>query len=549
MPTTSTDELQKADESLPISPNRWSRVDHLSRLFYLQSCRDNLKCVAKFWLEEEAELRGHSPTSSAGAETWILGPVPVARMLRHLEHGLQSGGRPMTPSVRLRIDGRSVCRVFPFGFHEGLLYWGLQGHVWSVGTDFQGQDYRHARDEQRGPALVLGASNVSSIAATDVLSKLFCENRAVVCLIPERFRALLPIFNEIFYPLVRDRHLHFQVGGAKEGQELLRNPVFETVHLTGSLETFRKIRKENTFPQRTFTAEIGCVTPMILVPGSWTAEEVAYHARHLVSILLINGGYNCVTPQVLLLGKNWAQKNDFLAAVRGELAKAATRDDKFPNAAEKRRSWRADYPSGEKFGARTLVHVSPQAEERIFTEEAFCGMLACVEFEPNGAEAFLEETVTFCNERLWGDLSCNLIVDTVTRREHETAVAHAVTGLHYGTVCVNLFSGVGFVSGVTPWGSYRGGQADTGVGWVHNTFFFDRPEKSVLEGPFVPPIPPPWIKPFPHLSKVGKALFRLELEPSHRHLLQLAAAYGVSLWNRKGHRHATSRKRQGHGKP
>lgn len=511
-------------------------MDHLTRLFYLESCKLNLRRVAPFWVEEEANLRGHSHTSDAGAESWLLGPLPVARMLRYLEHGLQSGGRPLVPTLRLRIDGRSICRVFPFGFYEGAVYWGYQGHVWSVGSDLQGEDFRRARDEQRGPALVLGASNVSSICLTDVLSKLFCENRPVVCLVPKRFAAIAPLFSEIFHPLVRDRHLHFAVGGAEEGQKLLSNPLFETVHLTGSSRTYEAIQADNPFPQRVFTAELGCVTPLIIVPGPWTKKDIAYQARHLVSLLVMNGGYNCVTPQVVLLSRDWPQKEAFREAVRRELGRHSRRDDHFPGSAERRKTWRSRYPQGETFGPRTLVNVSPSAQESLFSEEAFCGMLGWTELASSAPEAFLEESVRFCNERLWGDLSCNIWVDPITRRDCEVALAHALTGLHYGTVGVNAFSGLGFVSCATPWGSYRGGRADTGNGWVHNTFFFDRPEKSVLEGPFRTSMVPAWYKPFPRLYDLGRALFELDLWPSHANLAKVAACYGLAWWKARGRR-------------
>lgn len=497
----------------------------------------NLKRIAPFWVEEEAELRGHSPGSEAGAESWFLGPIPVARCLRYLEHGLQSGGRPLVPSVRLRIDGRTICRVFPFGFQEGVMFWGYQGHVWLVGSDFQGQDYSLARDSRPGPALVLGASNVSSIAVTDVLTKLFCENRPVVCLLPKRLAPLAPLIMEVFHPLIRDRHLHFVVGGAEEGQQLLQDPVFETVHMTGFYGTYRTIIDQNTVARRTFTAELGCVTPLIVVPGHWNPRELAYQARHLVSVLTFNGGYNCLTPQVVLVAREWPQKDEFLQAVKAEMARFSRRDDHFPGASERRKEWRSRYPEGEVFGPRTLVKVSPYQREALFEEEAFCGMLGWAELNASGPEEFLNESVAFCNDTLWGDLSCGILCDPVTRRDAEVALAHALTELRYGTVGVNAFTGLGFLSSVTPWGSYRGGRSDTGRGWAHNTFFFDRPEKSVLEGPFAPRLAPPWMKPFPRLPEVGRAWFDLDLEPSQAHLARVAKAYGMALWKRRGRRY------------
>lgn len=526
--------MKQQSESQPteitISPDGWSKVDHPTRLFYLQSCRANLKRVAPFWVEEEAELRGHSPDSAGGAESWLLGPLPLARMLRYLENGLQSGGRPRVASHRLRIDGRSISRIFPYGLYEALLFWGTQAYVWSVGSELQGQEYRDSREEVQGPALVLGASNVSSICTTDVLSKLFCENRPVVCKVPPRFEALMPIFNEVFYPLVRDRHVQFVCGGADLGRQLVSDPIFDTVHLTGAASTFQALTQNNTFPERTFTAELGCVTPAIVVPGKWSTKEIQYQARHLVSVLTLNGGYNCVTPQILVLSKDWPHKEAFLTALREQLSLASQRDDHFPGAPERRVSFRESYPEGEQFGPRTLVKLDHQADELLFREESFCGMLGWVELEETAPDAFLAKAVPFCNSTLWGDLSCLMLLDPATRRTYEREVAQALTGLEFGTVSVNVWTGVAFGSCVIPWGSYRGGRDETGRGWVHNTFFFDRPEKTVMKGDFVPPVPQPWLKPFPGLYNLGKTLFELDLEPSLLRLLRLTKAYASSLW-------------------
>lgn len=488
--------------------------------------------MATFWIEEEAAIRGHLPQSEEGAESWLLGPVPLARCLRYLAHGVKSGGRPKLPSRRLRIDGRSVSRVFPHGFHEGVLYRDVEARIWSIGAELQGSRYRRARENTPGPALVLGASNVSSIAPTDLLSKLFCENRPVVCKIPTRLATLEPVFKEIFHPLIRDRHVQLLSGGPELGQALVQDPTFETVHLTGSKETYQKILEQNQFPDRTFTAELGCVTPVVIVPGPWSQKDLVYQARHLASLMTINGGYNCVTPQILVFSKGWSHKSAFLSALRAELKRFARRDDTFEGVQERRQSFRREHPKGEEFGPRTLVALEAEQPSRLFSEESFCGMLGWIELEADHPEEFMKKATDFCNHSLWGDLSCLVIVDGDTRRRYERSVAQMQTRLEYGTVALNVFPGLAFYSSTTPWGSYLDGRADTGNGWVHNNFFFDSPEKTVMEGPFIPLTPQPWVKPFPNLYRVGRALFELDIEPSGVSLAKFMRAYGGTLWRR-----------------
>lgn len=513
------------DTEIKISANRWAEVDHPTRRFYLQSCMTNLRRVASTWVKIESELRGHAPKSEEGAESWLLGPVPLARSLRYLGHGLKSGGRPRVASLRLRIDGRSISRIFPFGFHENLLFWGMQAQVWSVGSEIQGLEYRKARDSRPGPSLVLGASNVSSICATDVLHKMFNENRPVVCKIPPRFAALEKIYREVFYPLIRDGHLQFVTGGAELGQQLVKDSFFETVHVTGSHQTYQEILSASTSSRRTVTAELGCVTPCIVTPGPWTANEIRYQARHLASLLQLNGGYNCVTPQIILLAEKWPQKDEFLKALRDQLHSARRRDDRYPGSEERRNSFRESYPDAELYGPRSLIKLQADSDERLFREEAFCGMLGVVELQTETVEEFLNQATDFCNSRLWGDLSCLILIDDETRRKHERQLAHALTILQYGTVGLNVYAGLAFASSVTPWGSYRGGNQATGTGWVHNPFFFDHPEKTVIESGFLPPAPLPWIKPFKGLYDFGEVLFRLDSEPSGIHLGQVIKNY------------------------
>lgn len=524
-----------SSDVITIAPNRWSRVDLPTRLYYLQACQANLRRVSRFWVEEEAALRGHLPNSDEGAESWFLGPIPTARMLRYLINGVKSGGRPRVSSRRLRIDGRSVTRVFPHGFQEGLIYWDMEARVWSVGGKLQGANYRQARDSEPGPALILGASNVSSISITDLFSKLFCENRPAVCKLPTRLAPLKPIFEELLYPLIRDRHVQIITGDGDIGRELTEHPIFDTVHLTGSCDTYRRLREQNRYPERTFTAELGCVTPCLVVPGAWSQKELEYQARHLASLLVFNGGYNCVTPQVVVVAKDWPYKNMFYKALRSELEYHRDRDDIYPGAQERREQFRKLYPDRETFGPRTLVRLDPDTPTKLFEEESFCGMLGWVELDVQGPKEFLRRATTFCNEKLWGTLSCLLLMDTETRAIHERTVAQTLARLRYGTVGLNVYTGVAFASAVTPWGSYADGSSDTGKGWVHNTFFFDRPEKTVLEGSFVPSLPQPWIKPFSGLSKVGPALFELELEPNGVRFFRLQKTYLKTLLKMRHH--------------
>ena len=162
-------------------------------------------------------------------------------------------------------------------------------------------------------------------------------------------------------------------------------------------------------------------------------------------------------------------------------------------------------------------------------------MIGWTELPSSDTETFLNRAAQFCNGQLWGDLSCLILVDSKTRCLMERKLAQTITELQYGTVALNIYAGLAFASGVTPCGSYLNGKADTGTGWVHNSFFFDKPEKTVMEGPFIPSTPQPWVQPFPNLYGVGQAMFELDLEPNLTHMSKFLKIFGKSFLLRKSY--------------
>jgi len=79
-------------------------------------------------------------------------------------------------------------------------------------------------------------------------------------------------------------------------------------------------------------------------------------------------------------------------------------------------------------------------------------------------------------------------------RDHD-AVERAVADLRYGAIGVNVWHALAFVMGTTSWGAYPGHlptDIQSGSGVVANALMFDRPQKSVVRGPFRSRPKPPW---------------------------------------------------------
>ena len=110
---------------------------------------------------------------------------------------------------------------------------------------------------------------------------------------------------------------------------------------------------------------------------------------------------------------------------------------------------------------------------------------------PGGRDAasWLDAAVAFCNDHLMGTLGANVLAHPRTLRQLGSRFEDAVAALRYGTVAVNTWSGVGFGLPQAVWGAFPGharSDVQSGVGKVHNALLFDRPQKTVVTGPFAP---------------------------------------------------------------
>lgn len=50
--------------------------------------------------------------------------------------------------------------------------------------------------------------------------------------------------------------------------------------------------------EKKVSAELGCFTPAIIVPGDWSEEEMDYVAATVISGLINNSSHNCCALEV-----------------------------------------------------------------------------------------------------------------------------------------------------------------------------------------------------------------------------------------------------------
>lgn len=109
---------------------------------------------------------------------------------------------------------------------------------------------------------------------------------------------------------------------------------------------------------------------------------------------------------------------------------------------------------------------------------------------PGGTPAdFWKNAVKFANERLRGTLGCSITVHPDVKASLGERFEAGIDDLRYGAIGVNIWNGAAFLLPRAAWGAYPGHEpADiqSGVGFVHNAYMFDRPAKTVVTAPFEP---------------------------------------------------------------
>ncbi len=238
------------------------------------------------------------------------------------------------------------------------------------------------------------------------------------------------------------------------------------------------------------TSELGGVSPTIVVPGEWSEADLRYQAAHVATQRLHNGGYNCVAAQTVVLSAQWPQKERFLRELRKAIAEAPQRPAYYPGSDKRVSEALASYPDATRLGpGRLLVEDLPAADTALLRTEYFAPVLGVVELTATSGGEFLSRAVDFANDELTGTLGANIIAHPTSIKRLGIAFDRAVERLRYGTVAINAWTGLAFLTPRASWGAYPGHTLEdvqSGIGIVHNALLLDDVERTVVRGPFRP---------------------------------------------------------------
>lgn len=550
-------ELDAALHTLHENKARWARMSVQARILLLEQIGESFKTVLEEWALAGIRAKRIPEGHSGIGDEWAFVAVVFRQLslLRQSLQDIQRYGVPRTPKpLYTRADGQVIAPVFPNNLKDKAVYNGIRGEVWfneGVTVDQvlakQASIYRSAPDDGK-LALVLGAGNVSALLPGDFMYKLFAENQVVVLKMNPVNAYLGALIERGYRPLIEQDALRVVYGGVEEGTYLIEHPLVEEIHVTGSDKTYDAIvfgtgdegaaRKRARTPKMTkrFTAELGNLTPVIVVPGAWSADDIALQGGSIGGQLTVNAGCNCLTPRVIVQHANWNQREALNAAINATLAKVPTRYAYYPRSAERHAAFLEAHPDAHLHGDASdgklpwtyIQGVNPlNTEDIVFNTEAFCSVMAETALEASDVVEYIDKAVAFVNNHVWGTLTATIIVhpDSLQDPAISAAVDRAIANLRYGAVCVNISGAIAYAIAATSWGGHSGSPSwdiQSGYGVVNNALLFDgeQIQKSVLYAPFRTPLASQDLSDarFPKLSK---GIAWLEAEPSLKRVLEL----------------------------
>ncbi|MCC6215143.1 MAG: aldehyde dehydrogenase family protein [Polyangiaceae bacterium] len=555
-------QLDEALARLRGKAQEFARAPIGAKLGWLSELNRRLLDVSEEWVRAACRAKGIEFGTPLAGEEWLAGPAVTVRNVRLLIEALgdvQATGAPRVDSgaVRERDGGGLAVQVTPHGAFDKALFGGFVCETWlqsnvkrgAIAEDQAG--FYRRRDPEGGVSLVLGAGNVASIPPMDALYKMFVEGQVVLLKMNPVNEYLGPFLARAFSHLIDLGYLAIVYGGAPVGSYLCQHELVDDIHITGSDKTHdlivwgppgdeRDRRKAARDPvlKKKITSELGNVSPVVVVPSSYSEKELDAMAHGIAGMVTNNASFNCNAAKLLVLPRGWAQRDALMARVGSALQKAPPRKAYYPGAFERYEALTGERAGVQRFGEGqegtlpwTIVPglESSSANERNFHMEPFCAILSETTIGSADPAEFLAAAEPFCNDVVWGTLSCMLFVPPSVEKDATLGPAFEslVSALRYGSVAVNCWAGLVYGLGTPPWGGHPSATLEniqSGLGWVHNTPMFESIEKAVLRSPLVPFPKPAWYPGHRTLHEVGRKLTRFEASPSWLKVPSIAAS-------------------------
>lgn len=497
-------ELDQAILELKTGAAKWAALTLQERINLLKLTHASIATVDKAWAVAAITAKG-TPAGPLEGEEWMSGPYATLAGFSATIESLEklANGNSTLEGIKAGVapGNRVKFRMLPSNLYEYNLFHGFSADVWLEPGVSEAEARASAglgakrMGENGGVGLVLGAGNISAIAPLDALYELVAYNRVSIVKINPTFGTLISVYEKAFAPLIEAGLLRLVNGGAEVGTYLTSHPDITHVHITGSGITHDMIVWGSTHNKtgtpklnKPMTSELGGVSPIIVIPGNWSKEDIRFQAEHVATQRLHNGGHNCIAGQALILSQDWPQRTEFLEALRDVLTEVPARIAWYPGSDKKLSTATDAYPEAETINGRILIEINKTTSQDLLSTEYFAPVLGHTSLPGTGI-SFFRTAIDFANNQLSGSLGASIIVAPADHKSMGTAFDEALVELRYGTIGINVWSAIGFLLPTLAWGAFKGNTLDnvgSGIGVVHNSHLLERAERNVVWGPFRP---------------------------------------------------------------
>ena len=532
----------------------WLALPLQERIALLRAARRRVGEEAEGIVTAGCAAQGVAVDGPWAGEHWETVTV-LALHLKAFEDvlGRISAGREPVPAdaVHTRPDGQVVVDVFPATRMDRLLFtpWDLRGQVWmqpGVSADQVRAGaacaYRGAGFRDPGVALVLAAGNFAFLPGTDAVHVLVAEGCTVALKLNPVNSYLRPYLARVFADFVDRGWLRFVDDSAQAGAYLAHHPGIDRLHMTGSATTHdalvwgsgpdaaRNRAAGAPLLDKPFTAELGGVNPVIVVPGPWSASDVKRQADRIAWTKVFACGHQCAATQILILPEGWKQSDALLQGIRARMRALPKRTPYYPGSPAKVARALAGHEDAEALQAPDrqwlISELDPEAEESLFRDEVFADVLGVVRLPAPSVPEYLAAATRFANDQLTGNLAASVFIHPSTAGRHADPLDRAVAGLRFGGIAVNEVNW-GLLFGYPTWGGFPGNTAQhigSGIGTVGNAFLLDHLQKTVLTARFQSPVKPIPTASYRTATPFGRGLLRFATTDDLRALPGILAA-------------------------
>jgi hypothetical protein len=431
---------------------------------------------------------------------------------------------------KLFDDEKNTYKVFPNNNLEKIFFPFISAEVkFNKNINFNEiQNYRgFAMRYPHKPSitLVLGAGNVSSIPLLDTIFHLVTKRSVIYLKLNPVNEYLLPVYEKVFANFISQGYMVVTKGNIEESKYMVEHKGIDHIHLTGSDETYENIvygKKLNEKDKnvktlskknkKSFSSELGNVTPIIIHPGKWTNSELKHQARKIVTAKLNNGGFNCISAQIVVLPDEWKHTNKLMKYVKHYMKNIDDRFSYYPNSIEKLNSLEKD-TNYERLNDITCAtpHLSREikAYSKFETSEVWGTSIYFKQIPYTNDLDYAQNVIDYCNNTLWGNLGVTVLFKKYKNKKNKHISDLYVNELKYGTVAINEWSAIGFIIPTLPWGGFPGNKDNdiqSGQDFVHNSLFFESVENGIVYSKFRMSnlIDPLWFV----TNKKGKKVFK-----------------------------------------